>query len=44
VTIVDDDYDRAADAGLPATSEITGSAAPPGGRAAAAVRPLRAAG
>ena len=40
VTIVDDDYDRAADAGLP----VTGSAAPPGARAAVAAGPLRAAG
>jgi hypothetical protein len=44
VTIVDDDYGRAAAAGLPVTSEGTGSAAPPGGRAAIAGGPLRAAG
>jgi len=44
VTIVDDDYGRVAAAGLAVTSEITGPAAPPGGSAAAAVRPLRAAG
>jgi rhodanese-related sulfurtransferase len=44
VTIVDDDYDQAAAAGLPVTSEITVSAAPPGARAAAAAGPLRVAG
>ena len=40
VTIVDDDYGRAADGGLP----VTGSAAPPCARAAVAAGPLWAAG
>jgi glyoxylase-like metal-dependent hydrolase (beta-lactamase superfamily II)/rhodanese-related sulfurtransferase len=44
VTIVDDDYGRAAAAGLPVTSEGTGSAAPPGGRAAITGGSLRVAG
>ena len=44
VTIVDDEFGRAADAGLPVTSDVIGVTAPPGGRAAAAAGPLRAAG
>ena len=43
-TIVDDDYGRAADAGLPVTSEVIAAMAPPGGRAAVTAGPLRAVG
>jgi hypothetical protein len=43
VILVDDDYGRAAAAGLPLTSDVIGQAGP-AGCAGSAARPLRAAG